>query len=184
MKIFCVFTSIALFLVLLSGCAGAPPVIQEGALPPMPFTELIAHADQYKGKAVILGGYILEVENQKDYTRILAVQAPMDSRQRLKSKDLSKGRLILIYSGFIDPEVYAKDRRITVGGNILGGAADDPEVPYPYLRIQVENIHLWPEEKPASSNLLWDDSGFYHYPWYWGYPYDLNPYRHYRYYRR
>ena len=155
----------------LSGCAVAPPVVQEDALPPIPFTDLIAHADQYKGKAVILGGYILEVENQKEHTRILAVQAPLDSGQRLKSKDLSKGRLILIYSGFVDPEVYAKDRRITVGGNILGGAADDPEVPFPYLEIQVNSIHLWPEEKPLSPNVLREDRWIYYhrYPWYWPY---------------
>ena len=170
MKFFFVFTSIALFIGLLSGCASTP-VVQENALPSIPFSELIAHADQYKGKAVILGGYVLEVENHEDYTRILAVQAPLGSGQRLKSKDLSKGRLILTYSGFIDPEVYTKNRRITVGGTILGGAADDPEVPYPYLRIQVNQIHLWPEEKPRRHDDLWRDAWFYYnYPWYWGYP--------------
>ena len=61
-------------------------------------SELVAHAEQYRGKAVILGGYVLEVENLKDSTRILAVQAPLGFRQYVKSKDLSKGRLILIYA--------------------------------------------------------------------------------------
>ena len=55
MKLLGVFTSIALFMGLPSGCAGAP-VVQEDALPPIPFSELIAHIDQYKGKAVIVGG--------------------------------------------------------------------------------------------------------------------------------
>ena len=185
MKLFYVFISIVLFMGLLSGCAGVP-IVQEDALPSIPFSELIAHADQYKGKAVILGGYVLEVENHKDYTRILAVQAPLGSGQRPKSKDLSQGRLILNYSGFIDPEVYAKDRQITVGGYILDGAADDPEVPFPYLRIQVKNIYLWPEIKPLPPNLLWEDSWLYYYPypWYWSYPYNLNLYRNYRHHKR
>lgn len=174
MKLFIFLLPIALFIGLLSGCAGAP-VVQEDALPPMPFSELIAHADRYKGQSVILGGYVLEVENHRDHTQILAVQAPLGSGQRLKSKDLSKGRLILTCSGFIDPEVYAKDRQITVGGDILGGAVDDPELPFPYLRIKVNKIHLWPEEKPRPRDFLWEDAWFYHhypyYPWYWGYPY-------------
>jgi outer membrane lipoprotein len=124
------------------------------------------------------------VENHKEYTRILAVQAPLDSGQRLKSKDLSKGRLILIYNGFIDPEVYTKDRKITIGGNILDGAANDPEVAFPYLRIQVKSIHLWPEEEPLASDLLWEDSWRNYDPWYWPYPHYWTPYRNYRYHKR
>jgi outer membrane lipoprotein len=169
MKLLNVFTSIVLFIGLLSGCA-ISPVVQENALPSMPFSELIAHADQYKGRAVILGGYVLEVENHKDYTKILAVQAPLGPGQRLKSKDLSKGRLILIYNEFVDPEVYSKDRKITVGGNILEGTAYDPELSFPYLKIQVNSIHLWPEEKQQPSNCLRDDVWINYQPWFLWYP--------------
>lgn len=175
------FISMALFFVLLPGCATIP-VVQENALPPIPFSELIAQVEQYKGNAVILGGYVLEVENQKDHTRILAVQAPLGFGQHVKSKDLSEGRLVLIYDGFIDPEVYTKGRQITVGGTILDGADNDPEVLYPYLRIQANSIHLWPEEKPRSPDYFNEDVWLYHYPypWYWSYPYSLNLYREHR----
>ena len=95
----------------------------------------------------------------------------MGSGQHLKPKNLSKGRLILIYSGFIDPEVYTKDRQITVSGHILDGAGDDPQVLFPYLRIQAENIHLWPEEKPLPPDSFWEDAWLYPHPWYGWYLY-------------
>lgn len=155
----------------LAGCAGAPPVMQEGALPQMPLPDLIANAPGYKGQTVVMGGFVLEVENQKGQTRIVAVQVPVGAGQRLKSKDLSEGRLILIYNGFIDPEVYEKDRGITVRGEILGGAANDPEVPYPYLRIQVREIYLWPEEELLEPKHHPGYDPSYPYPWYRRYPY-------------
>jgi outer membrane lipoprotein len=149
----------------------------EGALPQMPLTDLIANAAGYRGQTVVTGGFVLEVENQPGQTRIVAVQVPIDSGQRLESRDLSEGRLILIYDGFIDPEVYQKDRGITVRGEVLGGAANDPEIPYPYLRIQVQEIYLWPEED------LSDPEYDPFYPWYRHYPYGRYPYWHYPYYR-
>lgn len=161
---------------LLAGCAGAPPVTQEGALPQTPLSDLIANAAAYRGQTVVVGGFVLEVENQKGQTRIVAVQVPVGYGQRLKSKDLSEGRLILLYDGFIDPEVYEKDRGITVRGEILGGAVDDPEIPYPYLRIQVQEIYLWPEEELSELKRHPDYDPFYPYPWYWRYPYRYYPY--------
>lgn len=166
---------------LLAGCAGAPPVMQEGALPQIPLSDLIANAAGYRGQTVVMGGYVLEVENQPGQTRIVAVHVPVDSGQRLKSKDLSEGRLILIYDGFIDPEVYEKDRGITVRGEILGGAANDPEIPYPYLRIQVREIYLWPDEQLSEPERHLQDP-FYPYPWYRRYPYRHYPYYYYPYY--
>jgi outer membrane lipoprotein len=172
---------------LLAGCAGAPPVMQEGALPRMPLTDLISNEAGYRGQTVVMGGYVLEVENQQGQTRIVAVQVPIDSGQRLDSRDLSEGRLILIYDGFIDPEVYKKDRGITVRGEIIGGAANDPDVPYPYLRIQVREIHLWPEEKPSDPKYDPFHHWYRHYPYgrypYWYYPYYPYPFYRYPYWR-
>jgi outer membrane lipoprotein len=164
------------FLLMMAGCAGTPPVMQEGALPQIPLTDLISNAAGYRGQTVVMGGFVLEVENQQGQTRIVAVQVPIDSGQRLESRDQSEGRLILIYDGFIDPEVYKKDRGITVRGEITGGAANDPDVPYPYLRIQVREIHLWPEKK--SSDAEYDPF----YPWHRHYPYGRYPYWYHPYY--
>jgi len=158
-------------IVLITGCTVISQEVQDKALPPISFDELIAKVDQYKGQTVILGGYIVSVENQKDQSRIVAVQTTLGVGQKPNSKDLSQGRLILIYNGFLDPEVYTKGRQITVGGRVLDSSANDPKPPYPFLKLELEDIHLWPVEKPVAPYPYWDDDFWYPYPWWWRHPY-------------
>lgn len=165
----------ALILALLtSGCSVMSAGVEKEALPQQPFADLIRHADRYSGRTVIVGGYVVRVQNLKDHTRIVAVQAPLGPRREPESKDLSQGRLILIYDGFLDPEVYTKDRKITVGGKILGSSATDREpAKYPYLRVAIREIYLWPEPKILPADPFWDPWWYYPYPypWYWRHPY-------------
>ena len=149
----------------LAGCAVMSRELQDNALPDLPFPELIDGVEQYQGQTVIVGGYIVSVENRKDLSRIVAVQTSLGIGQEPESKDLSKGRLILVYKGFLDPEVYTKDRRITVGGRILDSSAHDPKASFPYLKIAVEEIHLWAVRKPVPAYPYWDDDFWYPYPW-------------------
>lgn len=169
MKIPILWTGCLVLIVLAAGCAVMSPEIQDKALPPLSFPELIAAADQYKGQTVILGGYVFSVENFKNQTRIVAVQTTLGPGQKPNSKDLTQGRLILKYEGFLDPEVYTKDRQITVGGRVLGSSVNDPHPPYPYLEIAVEEIYLWPVQKPVAPYPYWDDGYWYPYPhpWWW-----------------
>ncbi len=163
---------------LISGCAVISPQVRDKALGPVSFEELISNVSQYKGQTVILGGYVVSVENQKSQTRIVALQTPLGVGQRPKSKDLSRGRLLLICKGFLDPEVYTKDRQITVGGSVLSSSANDPQSSFPYLEVQVEEIHLWAVEKPVAAYPYWDDDFWYPYPYpWWYYP---HWHRHYR----
>jgi outer membrane lipoprotein len=162
----------SLILSLLWGCTVMSDQVKEEALPPIEFKALIKDVEKYKGDTVIVGGYVLSVENKSDHTRIVAVQAPLGVGERPKAKDLSQGRLILVHKGFIDPEVYTKDRQITVGGKISGSSTLTPKAPFPFLQLEVKDIHLWPIEKPASDP-YWDDDFYpYYYPWRW------HPYRH------
>ena len=155
----------AFLALVLCGCTVMSPNLADQAEPVPDFNALIHQADRYRGKTVILSGYVLSVENFKDHTRIIALEAPLGIGQRPKSKDLSRGRLILLHDGFLDPEVYTKDRQITVGGSIMAPAAEPP--PYPHLRIQVQEIHLWPVEKPVPADPYWDDP-WCSYPWWYG----------------
>jgi len=152
-------------LLMLVACSVMSQTVEEEALPEIPFPELIAHADNHLNQTVILGGYVLEVSNQSDHSRMVVVQAPLGMGREPQSKDQSQGRLILEYAGFLDPQIYAKDRKITVAGPLLGSSATDarPE-PFPYVRLRVTEIHLWPEAQPIPYDpFYWD-------PW-WGYPY-------------
>jgi outer membrane lipoprotein len=171
MKILRLWINCLAVAVLTMGCTVMSQEVQDQALPQMPLSELINQVDRYKGQTAIFGGYVISVENGRDQTRIVAVQTPLGVGQAPKSKDLSQGRLILTYKGFLDPEVYTKDRQITVGGKILDSSAHDPQAPYPYLKIAVQDIHLWPVPKPVPPDYYWYDDFWYPYPWGWGYPY-------------
>jgi outer membrane lipoprotein len=156
---------------LFTGCAVMSQQVRDQALPQLPFNELVDHVAQYQGQVVIAGGYIVSVQNLEKQTRIVAVQTPLGIGQQPKSKDLSQGRLILIYNGFLDPEIYTKDRQITVGGPILGSSAQEAHAPYPYLKIEVQDIHLWPLPEPVPVDPFWYDDFWYPYPWGWWHPY-------------
>jgi len=138
----------------------------------MPLDTLIAEAGRHIGETVILGGYVLEVVNEKKVTRLTCLASPLGTGQEPKSKDLSQGRLLLVYNGFLDPEVYSKDRKITVAGTLLGSSATEAQThPFPYLRLQVETIHLWPVEKPIPRDPYYWDPWPYYSPWGWRHPY-------------
>jgi outer membrane lipoprotein len=161
----------------LVSCAVIPSDETRNALPEMPFNALIQAAGHHIGATVILGGYVVEVENQKDQTRIVAVQAPLGLGQEPQSKDLSQGRLIIVCDGFIDPEIYSKDRKITVAGKLVASSATQgSKEPFPHVTIRMSHIHLWSKEKPPPPEPYWDYWGyppfpFGPYPWGWRHPY-------------
>lgn len=156
------------------GCAVMPPEVMNDAISDVPFRALVKDAAGYRGQTVIVGGYVVEVVNEGDRSRIIAVQSPLGVNQKPKSRDLSQGRLVISYRGFIDPEVYQKDRKITVAGEIVGNSQTDPATyPFPYLHLDMTQIHLWPEEKIVPYDPYRDDWGpvFFYGPWFWRHPY-------------
>ena len=106
------------------GCAVIPAEVSQNALHDMPLAELIRDAGRFRGETVVVGGYVVEVTNLEDQSRIIAVQAPLGIAQEPRAKDLSQGRIVIRSQGFIDPEVYKKERKITVAGNRHGQFAD------------------------------------------------------------
>jgi outer membrane lipoprotein len=155
--------------------------VKEGDGPrDLSYRDLIEQADRYIDQTVVVGGYVLSVENQRDRTLVLALQAPLGVAQEPKARDLSEGRLILLYDGFLDPEVFTKNRKFTVGGKIIGSSATEKEAEsFPYLRLKVEEIHLWPKEPILRPDPYWYDPWWRPYPWYWyPYPYWRHPHRH------
>ncbi len=160
---------ICLFAQALWGCTVVSQEVKYEALPPIPLQVLISDVQKYMGSTVIVGGHVVTVENKADHTEIVAVQSPLGVGQKPGNKDLSQGRLIMIHKGFLDPEVYTKDREITIGGKIIGSSAQVEKPPYPYLKIEVRDIYLWARQERRDP--YWDDYYPYHYPWWWHRPY-------------
>jgi len=149
----------------LAGCASTPSKkFQRQVGPAFPFKELLQDGEAYKGRKVILGGHILETKNEPQATLITLLQAPLDSRNKPRSRDLSEGRFLVRVQGFLDPEIYNKGRKLTVGGTV----SEVLEQPlgnrlYQYPVIEALESHLWPKES--------DDMRRFEpiYPYWWHY---------------
>jgi outer membrane lipoprotein len=138
--------------------------------PSVAFDILVKNVDTYIGKTVILGGFIIALENLSDRTHITVLQAPLTWGHEPKSKDRSEGRFIISHKGFLDPEVYRKDRKVTVAGTVKGLAEKKAEkISYSYLTIVSRDIYLWPEYP-----------NYYRppYNYYWYHPYPYHRWRH------
>lgn len=167
---------VIMLLIFSVSCSVMSQQVRNQAIPEMPFPELLENAEQYRGRTVILGGHILETENKPKETLIKVLQTPLTFGEEPAAKDESQGRFIIVHEGFLDPEVYSKDRRITVAGTITGFEVEDIGMcPYSCLKIKSQEIYLWSEYEYRD-----------HYPYYYDYPYYYYPpFRHHYYrYRR
>jgi outer membrane lipoprotein len=147
----------------LNGCAHTiSKAFREQAFIPVDFRELAEKPEAYKGQQVILGGYVLEVVNEPGETFLNILQAPLDSRERPKSEDLSEGRFLIRTKQFLDPEIFSEGRRVTVGGRVAGVQTEPiGNGLYRYPVIEAEELHLLPKDVPRAT---------YPYPYYWPYP--------------
>ncbi len=171
------FIVVTLSVQMIASCAVIPKQIRSESEPQVPFDKLVKEVDNYIGKTVILGGYILEVKNMPDETYVTVLQTPLSLGDEPKSRDYSKGRFIVSHNGFLDPEVYKKDRKITVAGIVNSIEAQMVEkTSYLYLKIKSRSIYLWPQYKYHDNRYPYD------YYWYYPYPYYHWRHRHYPYY--
>ncbi len=173
----------SLFLLLFSwgGLTGCTPAIskqlRDEAEPRIPFQRLLQEVESYKAQVVILGGYILETLNESDGSLLTILQVPLDSQNKPKLSDLTEGRFLVWTRKFLDPEIYSKDRKITVGGKVVGTRQRKlGNAMYVYPVIEAQEIHLWPREAKYKRPYY----PYYYDPWYYPryrpwYPY---PYYH------
>jgi len=164
------------FLLLLAGCA---PVIskqvRDQIRPDITFKEVQKDPERYRGQMIILSGAIIEAKNTPEGTLLKVLQRPAGFRGRPKDVGESEGRFLALDSRYLDVTVYAKDRAVTIAGEIQGKRILPlDETQYAYTLIRVTELYLWPviEER------------YYYSP----YPYYYNDYwwrhRHFRRFRR
>jgi outer membrane lipoprotein len=163
-------------LMLLASCAVISPQVRSEAEPPVAFKTLVAEAEKFKGATVILGGYILDITNLESETIIKVLQVPLRIGEEPDLKDSSEGRFLVYHQGFLDPEVYSKDRVITVAGEVIGSGSEEIGGDrIRYLKIKNREIYLWPEYEthpypypPWPYPYFWYRHPFYRWPYgYW-----------------
>ena len=167
MQMLRIFRFILAAVMLPISCTVISEPVRTEAEAPVPFNTLIAQADEFRGRTVILGGYILETRNLDYETIIKVLQAPMRIGEEPDLKDRSEGRFLIYHRGFLDPEVYSKDRAITVAGEVIGSGTEElSDSPILYLKLKYREIYLWPDYPTHRSP----------YPS-WSYPYYRYPYQ-------
>ena len=160
-----------------AGCSVISSEVRKEAGPPVSFPHLLAHTEGYMGQTIILGGYIVSVRNITGKSVITVLQSPLRFGDEPTVRDNSQGRFTVIHDGHLDPEVYAKDRRVTVAGTVIrnpGGIEQECPLGCPFIRSR--EIHLWRQYPPRH---YYDD---WYYPRHHFNLYYHHGYRH-RYYR-
>ncbi len=105
---------------------------------------LFKDPDAYKGKTVMLGGVIVSSINTDEGTYIEVLQKPLDYRGRPEDADISHGRFIVFYEGYLDTAIYSRGREMTVAGEVIGKRLRPlGEIQYPYPLIKSRELHLF-----------------------------------------
>jgi len=134
---------------LCAGCATAPfPEEQTRSVNrSLTLARLRADLQAHVGAHVILGGEILAAIPKPGETEIEVLSRPLDSGEAPERGDRSSGRFLARTPEFLDPAIYARGRRITVLGTVVGSEERRVgELPYLYPVISVQRIKLWPKE--------------------------------------
>ncbi len=136
-----------------------------------PFSDIQKAPGKYINKNVLWGGQIIETKVGKDGTFITVMDKPLDFEKRPEEGDVSDGRFIVRYPGFLDPAIYKPGREVSVIGTITGHVVQPVgELQYNYPLVESKQLHLW--ERRAK----------YRRPAYWDYPVMPFPYASYPYY--
>jgi len=124
------------------------------------FKTLAQQTDRYKGKTVILGGYIIETQNISGVANMTVLQTPLGLNEMPVSHGHSEGGFVLSYNGHLEPEVYEKGRRTTVAGKVVGRAAEGTgNCPNPCVKLEYRQIYLWPMYESPSYLSYEEDRG-------------------------
>ena len=113
------------------------------------------------------GGVILETRPEESHTCFEILSRQLQTSMRPKNADRTNGRFIACKPGFYDPEVFKKDREVTLTGKIIHiDKRKVGEYDYRFPIVDIEFMTLWPVRR---------DPVYYRYgpyrPYYWHYPY-------------
>ena len=147
-------------LLVLTGCASRIP--QELRQPHISHATVAAARAHLAplGVRVRWGGVIAKITNTPRATWIQVINRPLRHDGRPRQRPDSDGRFLARVPGFLDPDVYAVGRKITVVG-VFSGFEKDPIGSYLYNFPVVRTLstYLW-RPRPVTP--------YYYNPWGWG----------------
>jgi len=122
------------------------------------FKELLKNPEKFRNRTVILGGEIIGTDVRKDgSTAIRIFQRPLVNRDEPNLMAKSEGRFLVYSKKFLDPYIYRKGRKITVGGIVKGRTAEKiGEMNYDYPVVKTGEIYLWKQYHYSQSIVIYD----------------------------
>jgi len=156
----------------LTGCATSVPREIASPVPGDPgIARALEHPLDVAGKPVRWGGTIVDIENRAEHTLVTVLARDLGGSGTPLIRDPSRGRFIARFPGFLDPEIYAKARKITVYGvlsNPVRGKIGEYDYAYPVVQVQLSE--LWPveEPRPPACGRCWPSCGVWYDPWWYG----------------
>jgi len=141
--------------------------------PLITFRQVSQDPNAYRGRTVVWGGEIIETTNQKDGSTLIEVfERPLGLKDDPKLTAASEGRFLIRSDKYLDPYIYRKGRKITVGGEILGEETKPlGKMDYHYPMVLSKQTYLW-DESYYYPNIY--SRSYYLDPWwiypYWGWP--------------
>jgi outer membrane lipoprotein len=165
---------IALVGMLLVGCAATPvipPELKEKVDWTVPFSQIKASPESYRGRVIVVGGMVLSAKPLKDRARIEVLQLPLDGNQEPTGRLTdSQGRFLLFHKEFIDPATIPLGTRLTAVAEVTGSETLKlDEIEYVYPSLEGRSLTIWPPRVPGYWYRPYPYFGAYWGP-YWGPP--------------
>ena len=108
---------IALASFLLAGCSVIPKSVLKEVDRDIAIDMVQALPERYAGAKVLWGGIILNSENLEEVTEIEILETELAFDERPEDGS-SKGRFVLQSPGYLDTNIFSKNKRITVAGTV------------------------------------------------------------------
>jgi outer membrane lipoprotein len=122
------------------------------------FHEIKQDPELYKGKLVIIGGTIAQVDSTGHNTLIEVEERNLDYWGRPERTQKTGGRFILMYPAHLNTLLYAPGREITVAATVDG--AEAAALADPGLRVPLflsKELKLWEDTRKAGTGPQWFD---------------------------
>jgi len=138
--------TLALYGLLISGCASPPVIDATGADRHLTPDGVVRNIDASLGHRVLWGGGIIASTNLHDATRLEVLAYPLDSSQHPDDDAKPLGRFYIIRPGYLETMDFAQGRRVTVRGPIVDVRSGRVgNTPYLYPVVGAEDLYLWPQ---------------------------------------
>lgn len=134
----------AVISVLLAACASVPESVQGPADPNITLATVRSNDAAVNGQLVRWGGLVARVQNKDNQSWIEIVEQPLGSSGRPVGGNVTGGRFIAIFDGFLDPLIFKTGSEITVVGSLqpgIEGKIDDQ--PYKFPVLSGSGYYLW-----------------------------------------